>query len=237
MKFLISLILLLTATLSHAGEKISAADIKAVENYFQASFSKTMTSNDISVSESEIPGFVEVLVNDKIFYFHTQSQLIFAGEVYDKSGNSLTKATIEKHFRNKLQAIEKPALILNAGKNLPKVIEFTDPDCPYCIRANSLFEKYPAERHIYFTTRIHPQAQKKVVHILCEKDKEKAMSDVYNNKIKEFKHCEEGQKLAELSEKSSNQMSVSGTPTFYIEGNLIRGFNQQQLVSFLQSRE
>lgn len=237
MKYILLICFACITNVVFANEKVSPADVKAVENYFQASFAKSMTTNDISVQESEIPGFVDVMVNDKLFYFHIQSQLIFSGEVYDKTGNSLTKATISKHFKKKLEKINKPALILNAGKNLPKIIEFTDPDCPYCIQANSLFEQYPAERHIYFTTRIHPQAQKKVIHILCAKDKEKAMSEIYNQQVTEFNHCKEGLALAELSEKSSNEMSVSGTPTFYIEGNLIRGFNQQQLVSFLNSKQ
>src|SRR3546814_7289206 len=56
-------------------------------------------------------------------------------------------------------------------KDAPTVIEFTDPDCPYCRALNRYWaakaaEGKPVRRLIFFVSGIHPEAAAKSEHIL-----------------------------------------------------------------------
>lgn len=217
--------------------KLTADQKEKVEKYFQHSIGAGLKAGDVEVGQSNIKGLVEIYVQGKLMYFDIESQLLFIGEIYDKNGVSLTKATLKQKSLEKLATLPKVHIVLNGGKGFRKVVEFTDPDCPYCRKANQFFSEMnnAVERHIYFDTRIHPSAKNKVIHILCAKDKEKAFHAAYTNQLTKYDYCEEGAALAEQHQQASIEMAVSGTPTFYVGDNLIRGFDRQKLADFLRS--
>lgn len=234
----IGLLFILTSAIASscfANQKISSEQKAKVEEYFQNSIGAGLKATDVEVAESNIKGLVEIYVQGKLMYFDIESQLLFIGEIYDQNGVSLTKATLKQKSLQKLSNLPKSPIILNGGKGYRKVIEFTDPDCPYCRKANAFFSEAnnKIERHIYFDTRIHPSAKAKVIHILCAKDKEKAFQSVYTNQLTNYEHCEEGEALAEQHQQASIEMAVSGTPTFFIGDNLVRGFDRQKLADYL----
>lgn len=221
---------------SFADNTISQEQKAKVEKYFQHSIGAGLKAGDVEVGESNIKGLVEIYVQGKLMYFDIDSQLLFIGEIYDQNGVSLTKATLKQKALDNLSNLPKVHLVLNGGKGFKKVVEFTDPDCPYCRRANQFFaEKDNAvERHVFFDTRIHPSAKNKVIHILCAQDKEKAFNDVYTNQLTKYDYCEEGAAQAEQHQQASIEMSVSGTPTFFVGDNLVRGFDRQKLADYLR---
>src|SRR3546814_18065810 len=66
----------------------------------------------------------------------------------------------------------------------PKVIEFTDPDCPYCQALERFWlakeaEGKPVQRLVYFVSGIHPQAAAKAEHILCSPDRQATFKSIY----------------------------------------------------------
>jgi thiol:disulfide interchange protein DsbC len=209
---------------------------KMVEQYFQASFG-SLGEKDIEVAETEIPRLMAVYVSGRVIYFNIDTKLMILGEIYNQQGVSLTKKEIAKRALAKLDSLPPSSIVINKGKGYPKIIEFSDPDCPYCLKAQQFFlsENAPkVERHVYFDTRIHPDAKKKVVHIFCSDDQEKAFHEVFARTVTEFTSCVEGIKAAEIQQQASISMSVSGTPTFFVGENLIRGFNKKQLLDHLQ---
>lgn len=234
-----TLLFALTAILSatcFADQKITGEQKAKVEKYFQHSIGAGLKAGDVEVGESKIKGLVEIYVQGKLMYFDIDSQLLFIGEIYDQNGVSLTKATLKQKSLDKLSSLPNVHIVLNGGKGFKKVVEFTDPDCPYCRKANAFFSEVnnAVERHIYFDARIHPSAKNKVIHILCAKDKEKAFHAVYTNQLTTYEYCEEGEALAEQHQQASIEMAVSGTPTFFIGDNLVRGFDRQKLADYLR---
>jgi thiol:disulfide interchange protein DsbC len=220
-----------------ANQKITNEEKTKVEEYFQNSIGAGLKAGDVEVNESNIKGLVEIYVQGKLMYFDIESQLLFIGEIYDKNGASLTKATLKQKSLDRLSTLPKVHIVLNGGKGLKKVVEFTDPDCPYCRKASAFFAEHnnAVERHIYFDTRIHPAAKSKVIHILCAKDREKAFHAVYTNQLTKYEYCEKGEALAEQHQQASIEMAVSATPTFFIGDNLVRGFDRQKLADYLRS--
>lgn len=229
MKAAIIILLCMVCSISHAVETISEKDQKAVEDYLSVSLARQFSADNVHVSKSEVQDFLEIIINGNLLYFHTSSQLVFSGEIYDRNGNSVSSSALKRFYTKQINSLTEPALIINAGLGYPVIYEFTDPDCPYCQKAHRYLESKNVERRIYFTTKIHPSAREKVTHILCAKNKHKAMSDIYGNVEIPLDQCATGKTTAEQSEQASEKMLVSGTPTFFFDGNLIRGFNQQQL--------
>lgn len=218
------------------GTGISPEQKRTVEEYFQHSIGAGLEAGDIKVKESKIDGLVEIYVQGKLMYFDIESQLLFIGEIYNSNGISLTKASLKEEQIEKLKSLPNVAVVLNKGKGGKSITEFTDPDCPYCRRANEFFaeEGTAVERNIYFDTRIHPSAKYKVIHILCAENQEQAFHDVYSNQITEYTNCDKGAELADMHQKASIEMAVSGTPTFFIGDNLVRGFDRQKLADYLR---
>ena len=237
--FISTLIIAFVFFSSHARSetKLTTLQKEKVEKYFQHSIGAGLKAEDIEIGQSNIKGLVEIYLQGKLMYFDIESQLLFIGEIYDKNGVSLTKATLKQKSLEKLSTLPSIHIVLNGGKGFKKIVEFTDPNCPYCLKANQFFSEInnAVERHIYFDTRIHPSAKNKVIHILCAKDKEKAFHDAYTNQLTKYDYCEEGAVLAEQHQQASIEMAVSGTPTFYVGDNLVRGFDRQKLADFLRS--
>lgn len=229
MKAFLVILISIASIFGQAAETISDKDQKAVEDYLKTSLVKQFSADNVYITQSELPDFLEIIINGNLLYFHTASQMIFSGEIYDRNGNSVSSTALKRFYTKQIQSLTEPALIVNAGLGYPVIYEFTDPDCPYCQRAHNYLNSKNVERRIYFTTKIHPDARAKVAHIFCAKDKRQAMSDVYSNEDLHLDQCASGKKAAEQSEKASEKMLVNGTPTFFFDGNLVRGFNQQQL--------
>jgi thiol:disulfide interchange protein DsbC len=121
----------------------------------------------------------------------------------------------------------------------PTVIEFTDPECPYC-RALEKFwiakaaEGKPVRRLIYFVSGIHPQAAAKSEHILCSADKEAEFKSIYGGaQPASLRKCAAGHAKVEADAIAVQKIGISGTPTLIIDGKLVSGFQQGELEQFL----
>ena len=90
-------------------------------------------------------------------------------------------------------AASKPAdaTNLDIGKSItigsgPKtVIEFTDPDCPFCRKASKYFEgRSDVTRHVFFyPLPRHPKAKEKAQYILSQMDRATAYREVMSGKM------------------------------------------------------
>lgn len=124
------------------------------------------------------------------------------------------------------------ALVIGSG--LKTVVEFTDPDCPYCRKAAAYFEKrtdvtrfiffYPLPRHL--------KAREKAQFILSQQDKPKFYHAVMSGELDRLQNLEispKGIKLQEEQYEIVKKAKVVSTPTFMISGRIIEGFDLKRI--------
>lgn len=123
---------------------------------------------------------------------------------------------------------------ITIGNGPKKVIEFTDPDCPFCRKASKYFEsRSDLTRHIFFyPLPRHTRAKEKIRFILSMPDKAKAYHDVMSGKMDaapQLASTPEAAKLQEEQMEIAKKNKVDSTPTFMINGRIIVGFDQKKI--------
>ena len=129
---------------------------------------------------------------------------------------------------------------LVVGNGPKKVIEFTDPDCPYCRKAAAYFAKRTdVTSYIFFTPLAkHPQAKRKAQYILSHTNQVKAYHEVMGGRhdrvaadklavtAKGIQRLEQQQAIAKASR-------IEATPTFMLFGRIIEGFDLVKIEALL----
>lgn len=124
------------------------------------------------------------------------------------------------------------AIVIGSGPK--KVVEFTDPDCPFCRKAAKFFAgRTDVTQYIFFwPLPRHPKAKEKAQFILSQHDKAKAYHDVMSGKLdsqQTFAITPAGIKLQEEQYEIAKKNKVSATPTFMLFGRIIEGFDQKKI--------
>lgn len=175
---LIVLIMMFFGCTSKVGiGQLSNADLKVLENNLQLAFAKS--SNDIKVQVTELknlkeilPGFVfaEIKIYNKDNLVNTERVITngryFAKDIVDSKTLSSLKDELEFEFA-KTETIDVSKLTLAGGHKNSKniIIEITDFQCPYCKKANSLFNKELKNKSdyalyiVHLPLDMHPNAQ------------------------------------------------------------------------------
>jgi thiol:disulfide interchange protein DsbC len=123
---------------------------------------------------------------------------------------------------------------VKVGNGKIMVIEFTDPDCPFCRKAEAWFAGKASQvtRYIFFIPLpSHPASKGKVQYILSAKDKARAYQEVLGNfdsrKLVEI--TPEGIKLQKEHQEIAKANKMTSTPTFMIYGRIVEGFDLKKL--------
>lgn len=181
----------------------------------------------------------QAIAGGKVIYYAPDSEMILFAAVYDKNGVNMTALAQDASARKKLGVIDPAKALVIGPANAPTVIEFTDPDCPYC-RALEKFwsvkeaEGKPVRRLVYFVSGIHPEAAAKAEHILCSPDKVAAFKAIYAGAApKQLHKCLAGRGKVEADAATVRTIGIGGTPTLIVDGRLINGFQQAELEEFL----
>jgi thiol:disulfide interchange protein DsbC len=127
---------------------------------------------------------------------------------------------------------------LKIGTGTTMVIEFTDPDCPYCRRGAAFFkERTDVTRYIFFNPLpMHPHAREKAAFILSSPDPAKTYEEVLSGKLDATKFPAP---TAASAGRLGEQMAISreegfgSTPTYIICGRIIHGFDQRKIEQLL----
>lgn len=130
---------------------------------------------------------------------------------------------------------------IQIGSGPRTVVEFTDPDCPFCRKASKYFEARPdVTRYVFFNPLArHPRAKEKTRFILSMQDKARAYHDVMSGKMDSvpvLASTPEGIRLQEEHHEIAKRNKVSSTPTFMINGRIIEGFDQKKIEDALGAR-
>lgn len=217
--------------------------------------------------ESPVPGLFEIATGDQIFFYSPKGVLFF-GEMYDKNGKNLTAARKEELSKDprviefKKQKAEAQVRKISDQervqaellKKLPldkatkigngpiKVVEFTDPDCPYCkkIEKEVLAGRNDITRYVFFfpLRQMHPQAANKAAFILSqpESDRAKAYDDIFAGKydtqgVPSF--TLEAQKRVTEQEEVAQKLGINGVPAFYIDNTFVSGADTEKIKQLL----
>lgn len=177
----------------------------------------------------------------RIIYYAPMSEHILFAAVYDKDGVNVTALAQDASARKKLGAIDPAKALVIGPADAPTVIEFTDPDCPYCRALEKFWIAKAAEgksirRLVYFVSGIHPQAAAKAEHILCSPDREAEFKALYGGaQPQQLRRCAAGHAKVEADAEITRKIGISGTPTLIVDGKLISGFQEGELEQFLSA--
>lgn len=209
---------------------------KEQENVKQAIAAKIKEVTSISVEaveKSPIEGIYEIVANKGsiVFYYAPKSELIIFGEIYDKNKKSLTQEKRDQLQAKKITDIPlDKAIKIGTGKN--KVIEFTDPDCPYCRQAAEYFKNKNVTKYVYLIpiTQLHPKAEEKAKYILAAEDKVKAYYEVMSgakdkDDLSSQKISKDVNDMYQAQQSIGNKIGITGTPAFWINGKYVPGAN------------
>jgi thiol:disulfide interchange protein DsbC len=130
---------------------------------------------------------------------------------------------------------------IQIGSGAKTVVEFTDPDCPFCRKASKYFEGRPdVTRYVFFKPLArHPRAKEKARFILSMTDKSKAYHDVMSGKMDSAPpliSSPEGVRLQEEQSDIAKKAKVDSTPTFIINGRIIEGFDLKKIEEMLGAK-
>lgn len=130
---------------------------------------------------------------------------------------------------------------IQIGSGSKTVVEFTDPDCPFCRKASKYFEGRPdVTRYVFFKPlAMHPRAKEKARFILSMPDKSKAYHDVMSGRMDSIPllaSTPEGIKLQEEQADIAKKAKVDATPTFMINGRIIEGFDVKKIEELLGAK-
>ncbi len=225
------LIVITTAGLSAAKENLNAEKDNLLKN-----FPNLRVDN---VRESPVKGLYEVVAGNQVFYFSPEGYLMF-GELWTKEGKNLTAEMREKVLAEKVKQIPLDKA-LKIGSGPRQVIEFTDPDCPFCRKVDDyLSKRTDITRYVFFypLRKIHPDSEKKARYILSHKEKEHAFREVFSGSMdgKPIPQDENRSTQLEDMEKVAQGIGVQGTPAIWVDGTPINGADIPRISSLLDGK-
>ena len=200
----------------------------------EESFKKSFPQYTLdSITPTAVPGVYEIVVQGKIGYYAPGPEYIFTGAIMTADGKNLTQErSIEMQGRKFKDLPLEKALKIGSGPHT--VIEITDPDCPFCRKAATFFaERNDVTRHIFFypIPSLHPNAEAKILQILCAKDRAKTYEEAMTGKLDDMKFTpcknEEAENLLKAHKEIGDRAGVAGTgtPLFLIDGQVVNGAN------------
>ncbi|MGA9110218.1 MAG: DsbC family protein [Smithella sp.] len=222
-----------------AGTSIAGTD---VEKSLKANFPDLIYD---SVTQSPVKGIYEVVWGNRLYYFAPKEGILIVGEMFDKTKRDLTADRQQVIMAKFNEGIVEKAKSLHldkavkTGQGKHVVIEFTDPDCPFCRQAAKFFEsRTDITKYTFFTPLpMHPDSPNKVRYILCQNDRAKAFDEVMKGKIdnQKYETCAtaEVDDLIKLHQSEGAKMGVTSTPYFIIDGNVVSGADIPKIENLL----
>ncbi|MCX5816550.1 MAG: DsbC family protein [Proteobacteria bacterium] len=208
----------------------------AVLEQFKKSFPQVKVDE---FKKADIDGLYEVITAGKVLYYFAQKNYIFDGAIWTSSGKNLTREREGEVITKKIKDVPlDKGLKIGSGENI--VLEFTDPDCPYCRQASKFFaQQKNVTRYVYFSPLpSHKDAEQKVKYILCAKDKEKAYEEAMTGKLdgKKIEPCsdENAMKLFNEQKQIITVLGLNSTPQFWVNGKHVSGANIPLIESLLK---
>ncbi|ROR01927.1 DsbC family protein [Desulfosoma caldarium] len=214
-----------------ASSAVSCPDIAVVQERLSNAFQgRNVTAK--AIEPSPVSGLcqVHVRVNEKsqILYTDPSGRYLILGQILDaQEKKNLTRARLEEF--NRLTAQDKEALddlvaFTLGPATAPHTVYFvTDPQCPYCKRAETTLEAMASEgvlqvRYVLYPLPMHPGARESCIALVCDK---KGHDDFKKN-YKSDNQCPEGTNKIDATMKFMQAHGINGTPTYIFSDGTFR---------------
>jgi len=229
----ILLISITTAQIAVADKAMESTAIADAEEKMKTTFSNITSTY---FGKSPVEGMYEILAGSRMIYYIPKEDVLIFGEIFSKDGRSLTAEKISELRSGKVNDLDlTDALVIGQGEK--SIMEFTNPDCQYCLKMHKRFRGEKNLKRIVFFSLPEGRAnpRKKAIHIFCSKDKTQAFDNVFSRRIplSELESCEEGERLVDIHRTISTAFGVSGTPTVILGNAVVTGFREAQIAQYL----
>lgn len=219
---------------------------QAQENVSMDTFRKTFPNVKAErIEKSSIPGIYEVETGNNIIYFEPHNGYLLFGDIVTWEGKNLSAEKRKELLSKKVKEIPlAKGIKIGKGKNI--VIEFTDPDCPFCRKAAEWFQnnREGMTRYVFFSpiARLHPGADAKAKYVLGAKDREKAYHEVMsgaldNADMSKFPSTEKATALLEEHKQLAMKAGVFATPTLWVNGKHVSGADIPLIEKYLKGEK
>jgi thiol:disulfide interchange protein DsbC len=130
------------------------------------------------------------------------------------------------------------AIVIGTGPNY--VVEFSDPDCPYCRKGSRYLDnRNDVTRYIFLSCAVHSSACSKISYILTVSDPAvaylNAMTGKMDNVIVSIP-TPEGGRLREEHQNIIGKNKVTGFPTYIVNGKRIIGYDPKGIENALEAK-
>ncbi len=215
--------LLLLPSIASAGCPATETLQKAVQTVF-----KQQEITVEKVAPSEIPGLCDVQIRHKgqrrIIYSDQNGSYLMAGQAFRVSdGENLTQAKIAELNRFTPADMERLSGLtaFTIGNTGPEVYFVTDPQCPYCQKAEAVLVPMAERgeitlRVLLYPLSFHRGAKEESISIICDK---KGM-DGLRTRYRSENQCEEGKRKVEETVKFLSERGIAGTPSYIFPDGL-----------------
>lgn len=209
----------------------------------------------VKVAHTPIDGLYKAyLENGNVIYVYPYKRLIFFGEIYTNSGINLTaldrqrwqeEATKKQLSKLDVRDLTRYSFVQKFGKgsNRYAFVVFTDPECPFCRRA----DKFLKDKNITIYTNFmplsfHPHARTWSLEILSSQDKQEAFKKIREtNKDLNISITKQARETLKNTESLAKKLGIRGTPTFFVIDtktnkvvDIIKGANIPKIKEWLE---
>ena len=213
-----------------------------------AGFLKEWVDRVNRVDFSEVPGLFMVEVEKQgrkypVYIDFSKSFLISGSVIRIKDREDITRRKLMEMNRVEVSKIPlEDALILGSAEAAKKVIVFTDPQCPYCIRLHKEIKKVvQADPGIAFyiklfpLVKLHPDSPRISQSIVCARSME-MLEDSFAGRPIPDPECQT--RAVDENRVLARSLGINSTPTLILpDGLVVPGFKEApSLLSLLGSK-
>lgn len=248
---LIAALLLLTAAAAVAAAPPTPAEVAA-------KFKNLLHDLKItSVTPSPVAGLYEVVAGSNVFYVAPEGKgFLISGQIIDSDGRNLTAEVQQAAHDKDVKARELAAApklkqldltqAVKVGNGPNTVIEFTDPDCPYCRKLDEFMsQRSDVTRYVFLNPidQLHPNARAKAIFILNSANTGAALRDVFAGKYDsgplpiataDIGNYPAAVKRLAAGMEAGRDLGVEGTPMLFVNGNLVEGADTERIARLLK---
>jgi thiol:disulfide interchange protein DsbC len=222
---LVGALVAVSLTQSASAQAPASDESARIQKTLQARLPKVAIAK---VQPSQWPWLYEVLTEDEMFYVDTTGDYLFYGKVMD----TRTRTDLTTRRWNELSKVSFDDLPLSLalkhvkGDGSRKIVVFSDPHCPYCVRFENTLQdvtNITVYTFLYPLESIHPGATETAKNIWCAPDRAATWTAwMVNKKQPAAMSCNAEQVATTV--KLGEKLKVTGTPTvFFIDGHRVPG--------------
>jgi thiol:disulfide interchange protein DsbC len=193
----------------------------------------------IKIQPGAVPGFCEVQVKfkgqNRILYTDPKGEFLITGQIYRSSdATNITKeaiADLNRFSDSDIKRLEDLTAFTIGSKG--EVVYFvTDPQCPYCKKAEEIVVNMAEAgelqlKVLLFPLGFHKGAKEQCISVICDNKGLEGLHSQYKSE----NQCEEGKNKVEDTLRFLQQKGITGVPTYiFKDGQYHSGVFKEQAI-------